>query len=85
MVGHGVGRYLHEAPQVPNHGRRGTGPLLVEGTTLAIEPMVNMGGRQIAVLNDSWTIVTRDRAPSAHFEHTVAVTRNGAQILTQGD
>jgi len=85
MVGHGVGRYLHEAPQIPNHGRRGTGPLLVEGTTLAIEPMVNMGGRQIEVLKDSWTIVTRDRSRSAHFEHTVAVTRNGARILTQED
>ncbi len=85
MVGHGVGRYLHEAPQVPNHGKRGTGPLLIEGTTLAIEPMVNMGSRQIEVLKDSWTIVTRDRSMSAHFEHTVAVTRNGALILTQED
>ncbi len=85
MVGHGVGRALHEAPQVPNHGRPGTGPLLLEGTTLAIEPMVNMGSRQIEVLNDGWTIVTHDRKMSAHFEHTVAVTRNGAMILTQGD
>lgn len=85
MVGHGVGRALHEAPQVPNHGRRGTGPLLLEGTTLAIEPMVNMGSRQIEVLSDAWTIVTHDRKKSAHYEHTVAVTRNGAMILTQGD
>jgi methionyl aminopeptidase len=85
MVGHGVGRRLHEPPQVPNHGKRGTGPLLVEGTTIAIEPMVNMGTKLIEVLNDAWTIVTRDRRLSAHFEHTVAVTRNGARILTQGD
>ena len=85
MVGHGVGRALHEAPQVPNYGRRGTGPLLLEGTTLAIEPMVNMGSGRIEVLSDAWTVVTHDRKKSAHFEHTVAVTRNGGMILTQGD
>lgn len=85
MVGHGVGRNLHEDPQVPNHGRRGHGPVLEEGATIAIEPMVNLGRREIEVLSDSWTIVTADRKVSAHFEHTIAVTNNGACILTQGD
>jgi len=85
MVGHGVGRQLHEPPQVPNHGKPGRGPLLEEGATLAIEPMVMMGARTIEVLEDQWTIVSGDRKASAHFEHTVAVTANGASILTQGE
>lgn len=85
MVGHGVGRSLHEAPQVPNYGKPGTGVLLREGMTFAIEPMVNAGKRDIEALPDQWTIVTSDRTLSAHFEHTIAITRNGALILTQGD
>lgn len=85
MVGHGVGRQLHEPPQVPNYGKPGRGPLLAEGITLAIEPMVMMSGRGIEVLGDQWTIVTGDRRASAHFEHTVAITSNGASVLTQGE
>jgi methionyl aminopeptidase len=85
MVGHGVGRSLHEEPQVPCHGKPGTGALLKEGMTLAIEPMVNAGRREIEALSDEWTIVTSDRKMSAHFEHTVAITKNGALILTQGE
>lgn len=85
MVGHGVGRSLHEEPQVPNYGRRGKGEVLREGMTLAIEPMVNMGRSEVESLSDEWTIVTTDRKPSAHFEHTVAVAPGGARILTQGD
>lgn len=85
LVGHGVGRQLHEAPQIPNFGAAGTGPVLPEGATLAIEPMVNMGRKDVEALEDQWTIVTRDRTVSAHFEHTVAVTANGALVLTQGD
>jgi len=85
MVGHGVGRSLHEDPQVPNYGKPGTGDLLREGMTLAIEPMVNAGKQDIEALSDEWTIVTSDRTLSAHFEHTVAITRNGPVILTQGD
>ena len=85
MVGHGVGRSLHEEPQVPCHGRANTGPVLKEGMTIAIEPMVNAGKRDIEGLSDDWTIVTADRKRSAHFEHTVAITRNGAVILTQGE
>jgi methionyl aminopeptidase len=85
LVGHGVGRALHEEPQVPNFGRAGTGALLEPGMTLAIEPMVNAGKRHVEALGDLWTIVTADRKLSAHFEHTVAITSNGAAILTQGD
>jgi methionyl aminopeptidase len=85
MVGHGVGRSLHEEPQVPNYGKRATGPVLQEGMTIAIEPMVNAGRHEIETLSDRWTIVTCDRSLSAHFEHTVAITRNGVRILTQGD
>jgi methionyl aminopeptidase len=85
MVGHGVGRSLHEEPQIPNYGKPGTGIVLKEGMTLAIEPMVNAGKRDIEALSDEWTIVTSDRRLSAHFEHTVAITRNGARILTQGE
>lgn len=85
MVGHGVGRSLHEPPQIPNYGTPGRGPRLDEGATLAIEPMLLMGCDSIEVLSDRWTIVSGNRMPSAHFEHTVAVTADGARILTQGD
>ena len=82
FVGHGVGRKLHEEPQVPNYGRPGTGPKLKPGMTLAIEPMVNMGGSAVRVLEDDWTVVTKDGKPSAHFEHTVLVTKAEPAILT---
>jgi len=82
FVGHGVGRRLHEDPQVPNFGPREAGPVLMEGMTLAIEPMLNMGGPEVKVTEDGWTAVTVDGKPSAHFEHTVAVTEGGAEILT---
>lgn len=82
LVGHGVGKSLHEEPQVPCHGKAGAGVTLREGMTLAIEPMVNAGKRNVESLADEWTIVTSDRRISAHFEHTVAITRNGAVILT---
>jgi methionyl aminopeptidase len=82
FVGHGVGRKLHEEPQVPNYGRRGSGPKLKPGMTLAIEPMVNMGSAGVRVLSDKWTVVTLDGKPSAHFEHTVLITKSGPEILT---
>jgi methionyl aminopeptidase len=82
FVGHGVGRELHEEPKIPNYGRRGAGPRLRAGMTLAIEPMVNLGGAKVEVLGDNWTVVTRDGAPSAHFEHTVLVTRDEPEIMT---
>ncbi len=83
FVGHGIGRNLHEDPQVPNYGTRGQGPRLREGMVLAIEPMVNTGSAQARVLDDKWTAVTADGGFSAHFEHTVAVTQNGPWILTR--
>ena len=83
FVGHGIGRNLHEEPQVPNFGKAGQGPKLVEGMTLAIEPMVNAGGWEVSVLDDGWTAVTRDSSLSAHFEHTVAITINGCNVLTK--
>jgi len=83
FVGHGIGRQLHEEPQVPNFGQAGHGPLLKEGMVLAIEPMVNYGGPEVRVLEDQWTAVTADGRCSAHFEHMVAVTRNGPDILTR--
>jgi methionyl aminopeptidase len=82
FVGHGVGRHLHEEPQIPNFGKRGTGPILRPGMTLAIEPMINMGKAKIRVLEDKWTVVTADGLPSAHFEHTVLVTDGAPEILT---
>ena len=82
FVGHGVGRNLHEEPQIPNFGRAGTGPRLKAGMTLAIEPMVNLGGAAVRTLEDDWTVVTADQSPSAHFEHTVLVTKCEPQILT---
>ena len=82
FVGHGIGTKLHEEPQIPNYGQPGRGPRLVEGMVLAIEPMVNIGKAGVKVLPDGWTAVTRDGSLSAHFEHTVAVTDDGPQILT---
>ena len=82
FVGHGVGRNLHEDPQIPNFGRPGTGPKLKSGMTLAIEPMVNLGGASVRILDDDWTVVTADGKPSAHFEHTVLVTQGEPEILT---
>lgn len=80
--GHGVGRAMHEEPQVPNYGKPGTGPVLREGLVIAIEPMINLGQEDVKVLSDGWTVITMDGQPSAHFEHTVAITRDGPQILT---
>ena len=82
LVGHGVGRKLHEAPEVPNFGKRGRGPKLMEGLVIAIEPMINMGTKDVIRSTDGWTISTADGQPSAHFEHTIAVNKNGADILS---
>ena len=81
-VGHGVGRALHEDPQVPNHGRRGRGPKLTNGLVLAVEPMFNLGTEETETLEDEWTVVTADGAMSAHWEHTVAITPDGPWVLT---
>ncbi len=83
FVGHGIGTKLHEEPQVPNYGTPGSGPKLRDGMVLAIEPMVNVGRSETRVLEDNWTAVTKDGTHSAHFEHTVAVTKNGPVILTE--
>ena len=85
LVGHGVGTKLHEDPNVPNYGRKNTGPILKEGMVIAVEPMLNLGTRQIFILDDDWTIITGDNKPSAHFEHTVVVTKDGYEILTGDD
>jgi methionyl aminopeptidase len=82
FVGHGVGRKLHEEPQIPNYGRKGSGPKLKAGMTLAIEPMINLGGEGVRILEDGWTVVTTDGKPSSHFEHTVLVTENEPEVLT---
>ncbi len=82
-VGHGIGRDMHEEPQIPNYGTAGQGPVLKKGMTLALEPMVNMGGWRTKVLADRWTVVTADGSLSAHFEHTIAITDGEAEILTQ--
>ena len=83
FVGHGIGRSMHEDPQVPNFGARGKGPRLKAGMVLAIEPMINAGGAEVKVLADGWTTVTLDGSYSAHFEHTVAITKDGPQVLTR--
>ncbi|MBQ8622767.1 MAG: type I methionyl aminopeptidase [Oscillospiraceae bacterium] len=83
FVGHGVGAKLHEDPEVPNFGRAGHGPRLMPGMVIAIEPMINAGGRGVKILNDGWTVKTTDKSLSAHFEHTIAITSGGAVILTQ--
>ena len=82
LVGHGLGRDLHEAPEVPNYGRRGNGPRLVDGMVLAIEPMINLGTREVLTDEDGWTIVTKDRSVSAHFEHDIVVRKGQADILS---
>jgi methionyl aminopeptidase len=85
FVGHGIGRDMHEEPQVPNYGRRGTGMLLKNGLCIAIEPMITLGKRDISMLSDNWTIVTRDGKPAAHYEHTVCVRKGKADILSSFD
>jgi methionyl aminopeptidase len=81
-VGHGIGRNLHEDPQIPNYGEPGRGPLIKPGLVVAVEPMVNIGGWETRVLADDWTVVTEDGSLSAHFEHTIAVTEDGREVLT---
>lgn len=83
FVGHGIGRALHEEPEVPNFGLPKSGPILKEGMVFAVEPMVNMGAAKTKILDDRWTVVTFDGQPSAHFEHTVAITSHGPEILTK--
>jgi methionyl aminopeptidase len=82
FVGHGIGTEMHEEPQVPNYGRRGTGLRIEAGMCFAIEPMFNLGGDEVEVLDDGWTVVTRDGSLSAHFENTIAVSESGAEVLT---
>ena len=82
MCGHGIGKKMHEDPEVPNYGRRGTGPLIKNGMCIAIEPMINLGSKNIVIERDGWTCRTKDRKPSAHFEHTVAVIDGAAKPLT---
>ena len=82
LVGHGIGREMHEDPSVPNYGKKGTGIRLKKGMTIAIEPMINMGTHQVDFLSDGWSVVTRDGLPSAHYENTIAITDNGVEILT---
>ena len=85
LVGHGIGSNVHEKPDVPNYGKKGTGPVLKKGMCIAIEPMLNLGTKDIYILDDDWTIITQDGLPSAHFEHTVVVTENGYEITTGDD
>ena len=82
LVGHGIGTEMHEDPDVPNYGKKGSGPVLKEGMVICIEPMLNLGSPDIAILDDDWTIVTQDGKPAAHYEHTVLVTKEGYEILT---
>ena len=82
LCGHGIGKKLHEDPEIPNYGRKGTGPILKPGMCIAIEPMINMGSKNIHMEKDGWTIRTRDRKPSAHFEHTIAITNERPEILS---
>lgn len=85
LTGHGIGKKLHEDPQVPNYGKRGTGPLLKPGLCIAIEPMINMGTKNVIMEKDGWTVRTRDGKPSAHFEHTIAIRAEKAEILSTFD
>ena len=85
LIGHGIQPSIHEDPEVPNYCKKGTGPVLKECMVIAVEPMLNLGTRQVFMLDDDWTIVTGDNKPSAHFEHTVVVTKDGYQILTGDD
>ncbi|MDR2622635.1 MAG: type I methionyl aminopeptidase [Dysgonamonadaceae bacterium] len=82
LVGHGIGKNMHEAPEVPNYGKKGYGPLLKEGMCIAIEPMINLGSKNVKFEKDGWTVHTRDRKPSAHFEHTIAIRPGKADILS---
>lgn len=82
LVGHGLGKSMHEDPEVPNYGARGRGPMLKEGMVICIEPMINMGTKQVVFEKDGWTVRTRDRKPSAHFEYAVAITKDGPDVLT---
>ncbi len=82
LVGHGLGKKMHESPEVPNYGRRGSGPKIKEGLVIAIEPMINMGTRRVKQLKDGWTIITSDNRPSAHYEHDVAIVNGKADVLT---
>jgi len=82
LVGHGIGRELHEAPEVPNYGKRGKGQLLKEGLVIAIEPMVNLGRKEVRQADDGWTIITKDKLPSAHYEHSVVVRKKKAELLS---
>lgn len=82
LVGHGIGTSMHEEPDVPNYGKKGTGPKLKPGMVICIEPMLNLGTPNVGILDDDWTIVTEDGCPSAHYEHTVLVTEDGCEILT---
>lgn len=83
LVGHGVGTDVHEEPDVPNYGKEGKGPVLKEGMVIAVEPMLNLGSEEVCILDDGWTIVTEDSLPSAHFEHTIVVLKDGYEILTK--
>lgn len=85
LVGHGLGKKMHESPEVPNYGRRGSGPKIKNGLVIAIEPMINMGTRRVKQLKDGWTIVTADSRPSAHYEHDVAIVNGKAEVLTTFD
>jgi len=85
FTGHGIGSQMHQAPDVPNHGKRGRGPLLVQGICLAVEPMLTLGGEGTATLDDGWTVVTRDRTRACHWEHTMTITRQGLWVLTAED
>ncbi len=85
LVGHGIGNNVHEKPDVPNYGKKGTGPVLKKGMCIAVEPMLNLGTQEIYILDDDWTIITQDGKPSAHFEHSVVVTEDGYRILTGDD
>lgn len=82
-VGHGIGRKMHEDPQIPNYGSAGRGPRLKSGMTLAIEPMINLGTHEVKTLDDDWTVITKDRKPSAHFEHTIAIIDDKPEVLTK--
>lgn len=85
FVGHGIGADLHEPPEIPNYHRKGSSPRIMEGMVLAIEPMINMGTHEVKVLKDGWTVITKDNRPSAHFEHTIAVTEGEPVILSSRD
>ena len=85
LVGHGLGKQLHEDPQVPNFGKKGTGTKLKEGTVIAIEPMINLGTKDVYYDSDGWTVRTKDGKPAAHYEHTICIKKNKADILSSFD